>query len=134
MSEWSHLPNAVHIDRVLASVKANPKIWSDAWHAPRAAIDGGRLAAHDAASDAASDAAYFAARLAAKDAAWVADQVAAYYAARDAILALVAYDDTAKYLDLPLDQLKMLYVLSEDPAALLLQPAVLAFAMEKALA
>jgi hypothetical protein len=50
MSEWSHLPNAVHIDRVLASVKANPKIWADAAKAghrgdPRPAADGrqGRL-------------------------------------------------------------------------------------------
>ena len=30
---WSHLPNAMHIDRVLASVKAHPKNWSAAGNA-----------------------------------------------------------------------------------------------------
>jgi len=95
MSKWSHLPNAAHIDRVLASVKANPKIWADV-------------------SNAVPDAAH--------NAAWYA------------ILALIAYDDAAKYLDLPLDQLKMLYALTEHPAALLLQTAVLAFSIERELA
>ena len=31
MSKWSHLPNAVHIERVLGSVRANPEKW-DAAH------------------------------------------------------------------------------------------------------
>ena len=38
MSEWSHLPNAKHIDRIVAHVKANP-----------AARDAGRDAGRDAA-------------------------------------------------------------------------------------
>ena len=29
---WAHLPNAEHIDRILASLKANPQQWVDAWN------------------------------------------------------------------------------------------------------
>ena len=54
--------------------------------------------------------------------------------ARSALLALVAYDDCAKYLNLPIDQLQMLYHLTEHPACLLLQPAVIAFELETELA
>ena len=128
---WSDLPNAAHIDRILVSLKANPKIWADAsWDADAyysdswdAAWDATWKTAMSADRDAA---AYFGGIDAAKD--------ASYFTAWYAIIALFAYDDAAKYLDLPLDQLKMLYALTEHPAALLLQPAVIAFSMEKALA
>jgi hypothetical protein len=43
-------------------------------------------------------------------------------------LALTAYDDAAQYLDLTLDELKELYASTGHPAALLLQPAAVAFA------
>jgi hypothetical protein len=145
MSEWSHLPNAAHIDRVLASVKANHIIWADAWnetyngawHTARnaawEAIAAARLAARAAAWNAAWNA-VAAARNAARNAADEAARNAAYNTGWNATLALIAYDDSTKYLDMPLDQLQMLYALTEHPAALLLQPAVLAFSMERALA
>jgi hypothetical protein len=41
---WAHLPNAAHIDRVLASLAATPKAWG-------AAQDAARGAAWDAAWD-----------------------------------------------------------------------------------
>jgi hypothetical protein len=47
MNKWSNLPNAAHIDRVLAHVRANPDKWS-----------AGRGAAGDAAWGAAWDAAW----------------------------------------------------------------------------
>jgi len=123
-TEWSHLPNAHHIDCVLASVKAHPEIWSMCWSAARAAAqDAARSSARAATWDAAQDAA----RSSARDAAWDAAWGAAGYAARDAILALVAYDDSATYLDMSSDQLKMWAILSENPAAILLLPAVTAF-------
>jgi len=135
-TEWSHLPNAVHIDRVLASVKASPKIWADAWNSIRkSARDAAYGAARNTAYEAAGEgAAHDAAWDAVLNAAWNAARNTAYGAAWYAILALIAYDDAAKYLDLPLDQLQMLYALTEHPAALLLQPAVIAFSMEKELA
>ena len=55
---WAHLPNAKHIDAVLADVKARPEVWTTA-----------RTAARDAAGDAAWDAAWRAAWDAARDAA-----------------------------------------------------------------
>jgi len=111
-TKWSHLPNVGHIDRVIASVKAHPEAWAEAWNAARPA-------ARDAARFAAWDAAWKAARLAA----WTA----AYNAARDASLTLIAYDDCAQYLDMPSDKLEVWAILSENPAAILLLPAVVAF-------
>ncbi len=121
---WSHLPNAGHIDRILASVKAHPDEWHAAYDAARfaarfAAYDAARFAARFAVGDAAWAAASNAARFAVGDAAWAA--------ARAAILALIAYDDCAQYLDMSSDQLKVWAILSENPAAVLLLPVVIAF-------
>ena len=117
MNAWSHLPNVAHIDRVLESLKSHPEVWglrrTSAWGA-----------AWDAAYDAARDVAV---REVVRDAAYCAARIAASIAARGAILALIAYDDAAKYLDMPSDQLKVWAILSEDPAAVLLLPAVIAY-------
>ena len=32
---WAHLPNAKHINAVLADVKARPEVWKAAWYAAR---------------------------------------------------------------------------------------------------
>ena len=109
---WSHLPNAVHIDRVLASVKAHPEEWR---------------AAGNAAWSAAWSAAWNAARSAAWNAAWHAVGDAALDAAWGAMAALIAWDDCSQYLDMPSDKLRVWTILSEDPACLLLLPAVMAF-------
>jgi hypothetical protein len=137
---WSHLPNAVHIDRVLASVKAHPEEWRAAWSAALSlAWDAAWADARDAAWSAAwadaRDAAMSVALVAARDAAWKAAWNAAWDAARDAtwnaalsaIAALIAWDDSALYLDMPSDQLKVWAILSEKPSAILLLPAVRAF-------
>jgi len=116
---WSHLPNASHIDSILASVKAHPEQWDAAWGAAwGAAWDAVRGAAWDAVRGAAYDAAW----VAAYDAAWSAT----WDAARGAILALVAYDDCAQYLDMTSDQLRVWAALSEHPAPILLIPALVA--------
>jgi hypothetical protein len=138
MSEWSHLPNARHIDRVIESLKSHSD--NEAWAVSRkvarnatqdAAGDRAWIAASAAASAAARaatlDDAYYAARDAAWYAALNADRRAAYYSVRGAILALIAYDDAAKYLNMTVDQLKMWAILSEDPAAILLLPTVIAY-------
>ncbi len=142
MSAWSHLPNAAHIDRVLASVEEHPEIWSAAY---TAAWDSARdetldvawgsvrsaLSARDADRDASWDAAWESARNAVWGAVWneVWDTArdAAWESARSAILALVAYDDCEKYLSIPSDQLRVWTILSENSAAVLLLPAVIAF-------
>jgi hypothetical protein len=132
MNAWDHLPNAAHIDRVIASATAYPelweqvralawdslkwdKVWGQAWHqAWHQVMAQGR--------DKVWDQSWYLAR----DQAWGQ--------ARGGILALIAYDDSAKYLDLPLDQLEMLYLLNEHPTCILLQPAVFVFEKERELA
>jgi hypothetical protein len=97
---WSHLPNAAHIDRVLASVKAHPEAWSAAWTTSR-------------------DAALGATRNVAGNAAW--------NAVPGAIAALIAWDHSIKYLDMAGEELQVWAILSDDPACILLLPAVIAF-------
>ena len=109
---WAHLPNAAHVDRILASLKKNPEKWSTAWD-----VAGG--AAGYEARDAAWDAAGCEARGTAWDAAWDAAGNAAWVAARDAVLALVAWDDCAYILELPEDVLKVLRAVGNEQAILL---------------
>ena len=131
---WAHLPNAKHIDWGLCSVKENPQAWGAArdaaWDAARdAERDSARGAALDAARDAARyaawDAAWGAAWDAAWGAAWNAELDAARIAAWSAICALIAWDACAVLLDYTPAQLRTYYALSDDPAALLLLPAVI---------
>ena len=114
---WSHLPNAHHIDWVLASLKENPELWGVAWSAARGASWD---ASWDAAVDAARDAAWAAAWYAARGAGWSA----AGDAAGGAISALVSYDDCDQFLSMSYERLKVWTVLSEDPRAVLLLPMV----------
>ena len=129
MSTWSHLANAKHIDRIIAYVKANPTAWEAAWY------QGAALhAVYDAARDAARDAAYDAAYDAAWDAAWEAAWFeAARYAARGAILALVAWDHAGGLMDSSAEQVKVLALLG-DQAALLMYPAIAAIETTRELA
>ena len=117
---WAHLPNARHIDAVLADARKRPGAW-----------DAARTAARDAAWDAAWDAA----RRAARDAAWDAARTAARTAARDAawgaIAALVTWDSSADLLYCTPDVLRTMIDLAEPPvchqAALLLPYAIVRF-------
>ena len=137
MSVWSHLPNAHHIDRVLASLKANPEAWdttvrSAAWSA---AWD----AASDAALNTAWGAAWYAERDAALDAAldaaWgvIAARTGARTAAQDAILAPLAWDNCTHLLDSEPEEVRLLAALGVN-SAILLYPACLAMSKEKELA
>ena len=117
---WAHLPNARHIDAVLADVKARPEAWDAAWDAVR-----------DAAWDAARDAALDAARTAAWGAAWDAAGDAARGAAWGALAALIAWDSSADLLECTPDVLRTMIDLAEPPvchqAALLLPYAIVRF-------
>ena len=140
-SEWSHLPNAKHIDRVLASLKANPEAWDAAWGT---AWDATRDATRDAARSAALNAAWHAAWHAELNAAWYAALNAAWDAARDAtrdatrnaawgvIAALVVWDNCAHLLDSEPEEVRLLAALVVN-AAILLYPASLVFSKEKEL-
>lgn len=126
MNAWSHLPNAHHIDRVIKSVKAHPKIWGEAWYASDPdsrpefrAVGPVVVAVVDADRNDALKAALDAARPKIWDPAGDASM--------NAIMALIAYDHSAKYLDMTSEQLHIWAILSEDLAAFLLIAAVIAF-------
>ena len=112
---WAHLPNAVHIDRILASVKENPEKWSAAHTAARSAA---HTAAYTAARSAAGSAVRSAAYTAARDAAWNGAR-GAVVAWDDAVACCVAWDDCAYMLDMPEDALKVLRAVGNQPAVLL---------------
>ena len=128
MNEWSHLPNARHIDWVLESVKQHPKIWASA--AREATWEVVWEVALEVAWDAARGVTYAAARDVPAGKAWSAYRNAIYAAARGAarcsVLALISYDDCAHLLDMPSEQLKTWALLTEKPAAVLLVPAAIA--------
>ena len=147
-NHWSHLPNAKHIDWVLASLKVHPKKWHAAWSAAyntarttarvasyntacnaaydeacNAACDEARQAAFDAACTAAWNAAFDAA----KDAAWnAASFSSASSSVYDAILALVAYDDCGYMIESEVGELKIIAAFG-DTRAILLLPACIVF-------
>ena len=121
---WADLPNAKHIDRILADLKKNPDRWSAAWTAERdAAWSAERNAARDAAYSAAMDAAW--------NAAWYTARDAAFYTAWGAILALITYDDCAYLLDEKPEHVQILALLGNQ-AAILLYPACVALQKEMA--
>jgi len=129
MSAWAHLPNAVHIDRIIADAQAYPEAWSAAWLAAwsaawDAAWSAARAAARDAAWLAARDAAWHAARDAAWHAASDAERLAAWHAASDAVSALIAWDGCAHLLDTDPEQVRVLALLGHPPAVLLLPTAI----------
>ena len=129
MNAWNNLPNAKLIDQVLADLRANPEAFASARNAAwDAAVDAALDAAWDAAVDAARDMARGAAWDAARSAAWDAARDmawgAAWSAAWGAVLALIAYDDSAKYLGWSYEKLKVWGELSEHPAAVLLLPYI----------
>ena len=109
MSEWSHVANAKHIDRIIAHAKANPKAWD--------AVQTERYPARDAAWNAVDNAS--AALGAAYDAACDAEPDAAYVAAWDAILALVVWDHAGGLMDLPAEQVNVFAILGDQAASLL---------------
>jgi len=142
---WEHLPNAKHIDRILADLKKNPNRWSAAWTAEwtaewnaamtaarNAAWSAERYAAWDAARTAAWGSARYAAGDAARYSAWTAARGDARGAAASgAILALITYDDCAYLLDEKPEHVQMLGLLGNQ-AALLLYPACVAMQKEMA--
>ena len=132
MTVWAYLPNSAHIDRVLASVKANPEQWAS----PRADA---RNTEQDSLIEQVRAAEWARARQvvrvqsreAAWWAAWEATREAGWYAAtRYAIAALCAYDDCAYMLDSDPGELAILAKFG-DPKAILLLSACKAFHLLK---
>ena len=138
---WAHLPNARHIDAILADVNAHHERWAVATEATwgddvargDAARDAALAAAWNAAWSAACDAARHSARHAtfesARSAIWDAVRhdacIAVRNAALDACLALIAWDDAGQLMDVPIDTVRTMAAAGHHPAVFLL-PARLA--------
>ena len=103
---WSHLPNATHIDAVVAAV---------GYAAQDAAWGAAQDAARGAARVAAWEAAWVAARDAARGAAWDAARDAARGAARGAVSALVAWDECGVYMAKDVSAEFMRHLLEVNP-------------------
>ena len=109
MSRWANLPNAEHIDHVVASWKADPGRWiavnESAWDTARR--DTRRLARGIIQPMSMSQ--------------WMSLNTVRW-PVKDAVLALVAWDNCAHLLDSEPDEVKLLAKLGV-PAAILLYPA-----------
>ena len=146
MNAWSHLPNAEHIDTILADAMARPEVWAGAFVIPFgtpwslaqdtawgtacrtawiAAQDAVRRAAWIAAQDAVRRAAWLAVWQEVRDTVWAAAQSALW----DAIRTLIAWDESAALLDLTPDALRTIIDVADGDVkhqAALLLPAVIA--------
>jgi len=116
--EWSHLPNAKHIDWVLDTLKEHPDVWEAARSAARdstwvswgSAFKALSFDALDATRDATRDAVGDSMRVrVARDTAWGATG------------ALIAWDESSELLDMSVEGL----VKEGNHAAVLLLPAVI---------
>lgn len=122
-SEWSHLPNAVHIDRIIASVKLHPEQWEvtqlpmqqEAW---TKTLEVAIALERDAVWRMSRDEAWREQRQFINQEAWDAVRVT--------LLCLVAYDDCAYMLNSEVGELKILAAFG-DPKAILMLPACIAF-------
>jgi len=118
---WDDLPNAKHIDRVLARGRAKPAEWAAMRLAARTPEWGAAWeASWDAASGASWDAAHGISRGDIWDAVWHGSRGVGMGA-----VALVSWDDCAYILDLHPDAVRLLKAVG-NPAAVLLLPAVIA--------
>ena len=130
MSEtaWAHLPNAKVIDEVIADFIERPQTrgdaeaqvaaWCAAWGAAQVAA---RVAVQDVAWDSALDATWAVA--------WDSARYEVQTAARDALLALIAWDSSADLLSLTPDALRTIIDTCDGDVkhqAVLLLPAVIA--------
>ena len=123
---WDHLPNAKHIDRVLAHITAHPEKWNGAEYNPKWEL------AWDVAVPTVERMEEW---MEIWKAVWKAEKIPPGFTTRirlvdlvrdemrGALLALVIYDDCASMLDFTPEQIH-LYVCLGVRAAILLEPAV----------
>ena len=121
MTAWAHLPNAAHIDRVIASAIAHRNQWDEAWNTVQ---DAGQTVARQAVRNAVWSKAWAEAWSTVQDAGRSAEYKAAWleawYFARNAIVALIAYDDCAYMLDSDPGELAILAAFGDHRAVLIL--------------
>ncbi len=125
MTSWSHLPNAEHIDRVIALSRKYPEIWADSYRISRDLKLDHRAGWDPAYNICQSDGL----KHIRKDL-WAVvstdEQGTGELTAWHAISALMAWNDCAHMLDSDPNELSILAKLG-NPMAILLIPACIAF-------
>ncbi len=124
MNAWDHLPNAKHIDWVIESARQHQSQWTlgrtpHDWYRDYAAAEYRLRGSY-------RHSILLKTLTAARDELQSVLHPAGTAAVSAAIFALVVYDDCAHLLDMSGEQLRAWVVLSEQPAAALLLPAVIA--------
>ncbi len=116
---WAHLPNAVHIDRVLASCEANPQYWANVYASRGAGI----IPAWNTMWDII---------IAGKVPAAIVNNVVKNQpqSVRDSLVVLIACDECGYMLDSDPGELAILAKFG-DPRAILLLTASMVFLKEK---
>ena len=117
MNAWSKLPNAKHIDWVLASLKSNIDTWNQAYDQ---ALDQARIQASIQARNQVWEQVRNQTWYEAWHQAYEQSYDQAWEQARDVLLALIAYDDCDQYLCMTYNELKTWALVSEKPQAILL--------------
>ena len=122
MSAWDHLPNARHIDWVIASLKKHPDLWRATWIATARPV--GQRPAWIAGYNAALNAAHTSHS---KILAAISDDAPMHAPDESygAMLALITYDDCDQYLAMTSEELRAWVLLTEHPTAMLLLPMVI---------
>jgi hypothetical protein len=129
MTAWSHLPNAEHIDRVLAHALLFPESWNLPWSDEFIdSLDEAMTTAQESNRDLVWQSAWQAPWVNRQNKTFPADSLRAI---RACICTLIAYDDSSKYLNCSPEKLKMIISLTEDRAAILMLPAAVAFEKTK---
>ncbi len=127
---WAHLPNAIHIDHVLASIKDNPDEWVKVYNDTHSSGGPLWMLAYDQTADEIRKH-----RSLIWEQAWGDVEQGPskpWEVAMDTIIALIAYDDCGYMLDSEPGELAILAAFG-DPKAILLLPACKMFAKEKEL-
>ena len=137
---WSYLPNAAHIDRIIADLKTNPYAWATAWGESLRISASCKNVANKVFGNldqwnAGKDIAFNHANGTMLTLTFGIPEPArseSFFAARYAILALMAWSESGDYLELPRDQVQVMATLG-DQRAILMLPSVIAFAKSREL-
>ena len=130
MKQWNITANSEHILRIIQDVDSRPKLWKQ--ESKIVLIDQKWVNAWNQAYDVSYSADWRTAWDNAQDAAIDSNNDHLItYSAQGAILALMTWTESSKYLTMPADQALFLSILNEDPAFVLIFPAVKIFSINK---
>ena len=120
---WSHLPNAHHIDWVLESVKENPKLWDIEFQKIWGSNESFRKDYANACEIASM---ICVSKIFTKipDLKITSESLGTRFLVTKVIIALFAYNDCEKIINMPYEKLKVWAELSKNPRAIILLPMV----------